>query len=165
MGKGAGGKQRLRMTRQRRVLLEVLEKAGTHPTADEIYRMVRRRLPHISLGTVYRNLELLSEKGLIGKLELGGTQRRFDGEMGGHYHVRCLNCGRVDDVPIKPATPLERAARRATDYRITGHRLEFVGLCARCKTDAADAAEGASRGKQKPGRAERGRRREGGGSA
>jgi len=142
MGKGAGEKQKLRMTRQRRVLLEVLAKAGTHPTADEIYRMVRRRLPHISLGTVYRNLELLSEKGIIGKLDLGGTQRRFDQERGLHYHVRCVRCGRVDDVPIKPAAGLERAARKATDYRITGHRLEFVGLCARCKTDAGAPAEG-----------------------
>jgi Fur family ferric uptake transcriptional regulator len=142
MKNAASEKQKLRMTRQRRVLLEVLEKAGIHPTADDIYRMVRRRLPHISLGTVYRNLELLCEKGVIRRVGLGGSQRHFDRERGLHYHVRCVRCGRVDDVPIKPAVGLERAARKATGYSITGHQVEFVGLCARCKTEAGAPAEG-----------------------
>ncbi len=66
------------MTRQRQVVLEAVRATDAHPTGDEVYRLARRKLPHISLGTVYRNLELLSEAGLIRKLELGGAARRFD---------------------------------------------------------------------------------------
>ena len=62
------------MTRQRRVILEALRGTTSHPTADEVYEMVRRRLPRISLGTVYRNLEILSGEGLVAKLEMAGTQ-------------------------------------------------------------------------------------------
>ena len=122
-----------RMTRQRRTIIEVLENVDTHPPADEVYEMVRRRLPHISLGTVYRNLDILSEHGLIRKLELGGSQRRFDGKVKNHYHIRCTRCGRVEDAPVEPLSKLEETLRGASDYEIVGHRLEFVGLCPRCK--------------------------------
>ena len=67
------GAQQLRMTQQRQVILEELRLCRSHPTADELYSRVRRRLPRISLGTVYRNLETLAERGLIRKMEVGGT--------------------------------------------------------------------------------------------
>jgi len=73
---------------------------------------------------------------MIQKLELGGNQRRFDGNTKNHYHVRCIRCGRVDDVPVEPVTMFEDALRKVSDYEIyeiTGHRLEFVGLCPQCK--------------------------------
>ncbi len=128
----AGGQAKLRMTRQRRAILEALAGMRTHPTAHEVHRMVRRRLPRISLGTVYRNLELLSERGLIGKLEAGGSRRRFDADVREHYHVRCLGCGRVADVSVRLPGSLEGKIRRASDYEIVGHRLEWVGLCPKC---------------------------------
>ncbi|MGB6838553.1 MAG: transcriptional repressor [Dehalococcoidia bacterium] len=124
------------MTRQRQVILEELGKVSSHPTADEVYEMVRQRLPRVSLGTVYRNLEMLSERGMIKKLELGGTRRRFDGNARDHYHVRCIRCGRLEDAPVEPVTAVEDALRRATDYEIIGHRLEFIGLCPQCKKRA-----------------------------
>ena len=89
----------MRMTRQRNVILEELRKVDTHPSADEVYDMVRRRLPRISLGTVYRNLEILSQNGRIQKLEIGGTQKRFDGNPANHYHLRCIHCDRLADAP------------------------------------------------------------------
>jgi len=112
--------------------MDVLENDKDHPPADEIYKRVRRRLPRISLGTVYRNLDLLAEHGMIGKLEFAGSQRRFDGKTDNHYHVRCTVCGRVEDAPLDPMTGLEDGLRDATDYEITGHRLEFIGLCPQC---------------------------------
>jgi len=142
MGKPRGPRTDLRMTRQRQAVLEALQRSEVHPTADEVYRIVRRRLPQISLGTVYRSLDMLSESGLIRALELGGAQKRFDAKTHPHYHARCLSCGRVEDVPIEPAIAMERAARRATDYTITGHRLEFVGLCSRCTTEEKGAGKG-----------------------
>ncbi|MDY7010982.1 MAG: transcriptional repressor [Planctomycetota bacterium] len=123
----------LRMTRQRRVILEELRKVTSHPTADAVYGMVRRRLPNISLGTVYRNLEILSETGMIQKLELGGSARRYDGNPKIHYHIRCVRCGQVSDLPVGTLSALDRAIRKGFGYEILGYRLEFVGLCPKCK--------------------------------
>jgi Fur family ferric uptake transcriptional regulator len=124
-----------RMTRQRRIILEELRGNRTHPTASDVYELVRRRLPQISLGTVYRNLELLSEQGLVRKLELGNSQRRFDAVTENHYHLRCVQCGRIEDAPIEPVMTLENAVRGASNYEIIGHRLEFMGLCPACRKD------------------------------
>ena len=124
------------MTRQRRVILEEIRKINAHPTADEVYERARRRLPRISLGTVYRNLETLSEWGMIQKLELGGTQKRFDGKVENHYHVHCIRCGTIEDAPMEPLTHIEKGLRRTSDYEIIGTRLEFIGVCPRCKKEA-----------------------------
>jgi Fur family ferric uptake transcriptional regulator len=123
------------MTRQRRVILEEFRKINAHPTADEVYEKARRRMPRISLGTVYRNLEVLSECGMIQKLQLGGTQKRFDGRMENHYHIRCIRCGHIEDVPTEPLTPIENTLRGMSDYEIIGTRLEFIGICPRCKEE------------------------------
>jgi len=122
----------LRMTRQRQVILQELRKVKTHPSADEVYEMVRRLLPRISLGTVYRNLEILSELGEIQKIEICGKLKRFDGNTRDHYHLRCLNCHRIDDVPENIHFDFSASLNSETGYAITGHRLEFVGLCPEC---------------------------------
>jgi len=129
----------LRMTRQRRIILEEFHTPGKHPTADEVYARVRKKLPNISLGTVYRNLDLLSQAGLIKKLRLGGRQKQFDGGLHRHYHVRCVRCGRISDVSADPFGDLDAAARSTSDFQILGHQLEFEGLCAKCKTAPDDA--------------------------
>ncbi len=123
----------LRVTKQRKVLLDELCKVYTHPTADELYQMARKRLPRISLGTVYRNLELMAENGMIQKLEVGGTQKRFDGNAAPHYHVRCLKCNRVDDLDLALEQDVEAQARQRTGYTILRHSLEFSGFCPDCR--------------------------------
>jgi len=126
------GKKTRRMTLQRKTILNILRQTNSHPSADEIYERVRKQLPRISLGTVYRNLEVLAGIGLIQKLELGGTIKRFDWNPNKHYHIRCLVCGRVDDAPIAPLNKLEDELYGATVFSIIGHRLEFEGLCPDC---------------------------------
>jgi len=130
----------LRMTRQRKVILEELRKVNTHPSADELYEMVRKRLPRISLGTVYRNLEILSESGNIQKLEPGCSLKRFDGNPSEHCHIRCVSCDRVADAPMTPDLEIDLEQVNPTDFKIIGHRLEFLGLCPRC-TDKSNPAE------------------------
>lgn len=132
--------QAQRMTCQRQIILEELRSVRTHPTADEVYQMVRKRLPRISLGTVYRNLDILAGWGKIQKLEVGGTQRRFDGTTASHYHVRCCSCGRVDDVEMEPLGDLQRRLQDQTDYELLGHRLEFIGICPVCRKQEATAS-------------------------
>ena len=125
--------RKTRKTHQRQVILEEIKKVVSHPTADEIYEMVRERVPRVSLGTVYRNLETLSESGVIGKIELGGAQKRFDGNPEDHYHIRCVNCGRLDDILPRPLPDIENAFYNSCDYQVTGHQLMLTGLCPKCK--------------------------------
>ena len=127
-----GSNQKYRTTSQRRVILEEIKKLNTHPTADEVYEMVRKRLPRISLGTVYRNLEILSTCGLIKKIGPVSSQMRFDGNTSNHYHIRCVYCGSLEDAPIETVEEIENRIREATDYTIMGHTLEFMGVCPEC---------------------------------
>ncbi len=131
---------KLRMTKQRQVILEELRKVKTHPTADDMYQMLRLRMPKISLGTVYRNLEILSETGIIQKLDVGGTQKRFDADISIHSHVRCMDCGRVADISVSPNYDLAAEAQKITDFEIYRHRLEFSGLCPECQMKKQAAA-------------------------
>ena len=133
-------KSNLRMTRQRKVILEELRKVNTHPSADELYEIVRNRQPRISLGTVYRNLEILSESGNIQKIEPGCSLKRFDGNPCEHYHIRCVSCGRVVDAPMTPGLEIDLEQVNSTDFTIIGHKLEFLGLCPQC-ADKSDPAE------------------------
>lgn len=126
------------MTRQRQTILTTIRQARSHLSADEIYELVRKQIPRISLGTVYRNLEVLADLGLIQKLELGGTIKRFDWDPDKHYHIRCLYCGRVDNAPIAPLNTLEDELYGATVFSIIGHRLEFEGLCPDCTKKEAE---------------------------
>ena len=120
-----------RVTRQRTILLEELRKVATHPTADDLYHIVRQRLPRISLGTVYRNLDLLAEQGAICKIESTGSSKRFDGDLRPHQHARCQKCGRVIDIMLPVPMPDTRDII-LPGFVITAVRLEFDGLCDTC---------------------------------
>jgi Fur family ferric uptake transcriptional regulator len=127
----------VRTTEQRTVILEELRKCRNHPGADELYLQVRRRLPHISLGTVYRNLELLAAQGIIQRLDSGPSQKRFDPEVKRHGHFRCTGCGAVEDLPFPVRLP--QPSRRHPWVRqrvITGGQAEYVGLCPSCAGSA-----------------------------
>lgn len=121
-----------RNTLQRQVVLEELKRLTSHPTAAELYEITRAHLPKISLGTVYRNLELLADNGVIQKLEIGGSEARFDGNPKRHYHVRCIHCDRVDDVHDLPEDFGKGEVKSLRGYKILGFRLEFTGVCPEC---------------------------------
>jgi len=122
----------MRLTSQRQVIFEELIKVKSHPTANEVYDMVRKRLPRIGLGTVYRNLNLLAELGIIRRLEVGGEQKLFDGDISPHYHILCIKCNRVDDIFIKMDRGLEKSAASCCDYKILDHHVQFSGICSKC---------------------------------
>ena len=122
----------MRLTNQRQVILEELKKVKSHPTANEVYDMVRKRLPRIGLGTVYRNLDLLAARGIIKKLEVGGEQKRFDGDISQHYHIRCVKCNRVEDIFIERDKRLENEAASCCNYKILDHHVQFSGICSKC---------------------------------
>jgi Fur family ferric uptake transcriptional regulator len=129
----------MRLTPQRQIILEELGKVTSHPTANEVYDMVRRRLPRIGLGTVYRNLELMADNGIILKLEVGGTQKRFDATVKPHYHIRCSSCGKVNDIEIAVQEQINEVAEKASNYKILGHHIEFSGICRNCMEKSREA--------------------------
>jgi Fe2+ or Zn2+ uptake regulation protein len=129
----------LRLTGPRRMILEVLRGTESHPTAEGVHRIVRRRLPRVSLGTVYRNLRLLVAEGLAA--ESPGPHARFDANMAGHHHFTCVPCGRIVDVDGPLAEPQAEALRvriaARTGLNITHQRIEFFGRCPQCRSTRA----------------------------
>ena len=123
----------VRNTKQRSIILEELRKVKSHPTADELYMMVRKRIPKISLGTVYRNLENLAEAGIILKLEYSEGQKRFDGNTMPHTHFRCTECSSVEDIPFNVNIPeINKRLTWTKTHEVEGARLEYFGLCPEC---------------------------------
>lgn len=139
-----------RMTRQRSVILDTLTRMRSHPTADELYAVVRRQLPSVSLGTIYRNLDVLARSGRVRKLESGGSQARFDAELEPHHHVRCGACGRLDDVAITRPSRVVRPERSMRGFSITGYRIEFEGLCPDCRAGDGAAVAHVTEGSETP---------------
>lgn len=134
-------KSQMRLTYQRKIILEELKNLGNHPTVDEVYLAVKKRLPRISMSTVYRSLEVLSKNGFIKKLEPIDTQKRFDDNVGVHYHFYCLNCGKIKDAPLheSESKEIEEAIKsiekviEKRGYKVNGYTLEFWGKCDHCE--------------------------------
>lgn len=122
----------LRLTRQRRVVLDAVREARGHPAADEIYEKARRVLPQISLGTVYRTLGVLRDAGVVEELHFEGAQGRYELQKDPHHHVVCRGCGRVEDLEANAFGELTSRAQATTAFQIEDHRLEFYGLCPSC---------------------------------
>ncbi len=127
----------LRMTNQREMILRDLKKSKGHLTADELYERVRKSMPRISLATVYRNLEILSEAGIIRKLEISGRQKRFDSIIEDHDHIYCVQCQQIENLDLDKSDMNVPTQERINGYDITGFRLEVSGLCPKCQKKTA----------------------------
>jgi Fur family transcriptional regulator, peroxide stress response regulator len=122
-----------RMTSQRLAILDELKKVTSHPSAQEIYVMVQKKMPNVSFGTVYRNLKLLEDLGFLQELNYGKSFSRYDGNPDNHYHILCENCGRMDDIPLDVSKKLDKETSDATGYSVKAHRIEFYGKCPECR--------------------------------
>jgi Fe2+ or Zn2+ uptake regulation protein len=124
---------RTRETRQHALIYAIVASTETHPTADWVYARARERMPRLSLGTVYRNLQRLAAEGRIRAIDAWGKTTRWDADLSTHHHFVCTACGAIHDVP-KPEGEDARiaASLRLPGFTITGHRLELEGLCASC---------------------------------
>lgn len=122
-----------RNTKQKEAILKYLRDTKSHPTADMIYEVMRKEMPRISKGTVYRNLKVLEENGQISELKLKDTIARYEGKKGKHYHFRCDNCGRVFDIDEPVDKDIDERVAKRTGFKVTRHQLEFRGLCKDCQ--------------------------------
>jgi Fur family peroxide stress response transcriptional regulator len=122
-----------RQTRQRELVYRIVASTSGHPTADWIYAEARKLLPSVSLGTVYRNLQVLDREGRLRAIDSWGKPTRYDADLSDHYHFVCLGCGSISDLP-KPPDGESRLAPlvRARGFVVTGHKLEFEGYCPDC---------------------------------
>ncbi len=122
-----------RRTRQREILIELLERKNWHPSAEELHQIVQREIPAISLGTIYRNMEKLAKKGAITVIEEAGLHLRYDGNPKPHYHIKCLGCGLLSDVPDGAVKWVENPLLDMPDFTVTGHKIMFSGFCSKCR--------------------------------
>ena len=123
-----------RYTIQRSLVLEAVKGSGRHVTADEVYERISKEHPDISRGTVYRNLNLLSDIGEIRKVEMPGGAALFDRVCHDHYHAKCIKCGRVFDVAMEYIPDLESNIKDTQGFVFTGHDIIFKCLCRECNT-------------------------------
>lgn len=119
-------------TSQRVAVFDYLSGVEHHPTAEEVYRAVRRKLPKISLATVYKNLEKLVECGVASKLTYGDASARYDIRTDHHYHTRCLVCGSVQDFDSAEGAELLRRIAPDDGFTVKDYRLELLGHCRKC---------------------------------
>lgn len=122
----------LRYSRQREAIKEFLMTRKDHPTADVIYQNVRLEYPNISLGTVYRNLTLLSDLGEILRLRLDDGTDHFDADISNHYHFICRDCGAIIDLEMDTIASINDVAGKQFSGEIVGHVAYFYGKCANC---------------------------------
>ncbi|MCP4583248.1 MAG: transcriptional repressor [candidate division Zixibacteria bacterium] len=122
-----------RLTRQRMIILEELSKVKSHPPADKLYQMVRKRVENISFGTVYRNLRILKELDLISELNFGENFSRYDANPENHQHFVCTKCGQVYDIDKRIQVNYEGATVHEREIQINDFSLEFYGICHKCK--------------------------------
>ncbi len=127
----------MRYSHQRERIYRAVCESELHPTANMVYESLHAEMPKLSLGTVYRNLNQLSDAGRLKKIPLPDGSCRFDKTTMSHSHIVCECCGQVADVMLPVLEPLERAVERETAYALKSYDVVLRGLCGCCrKTDA-----------------------------
>ncbi|MBY0523399.1 MAG: transcriptional repressor [Gemmataceae bacterium] len=134
--RGRCGELGLSLTPQRLAIYQVLASDDSHPGAEDIYRRIKPDLPSLSLGTVYRTLELFEEHGLVSRVHAFGDQARFDANLDSHHHLVCIRCRRVIDFQDAQLERLPVKPEGLNGFRVLTHRIHLLGVCHRCQTDA-----------------------------
>lgn len=127
------------MTPQRHAILTYLLETMTHPTADEIYKALAQQFPTMSVATVYNNLRVFREAGVLRELSYGDQSSRFDANLSEHYHAVCKACGKITDFHFPPLFEAEKTAEREVGFVVEGHRMEVYGICPECSKHPAQS--------------------------
>lgn len=114
-------------------ILELVKSTEAHPTASWVYDKLRGEFPSVAQGTVYRNLNILVSENFIKSIQFDDSTDHFDANTGKHYHFICEKCGAIRDLQIPFDPSLEHLVEEHTEYKINNHRLDFYGLCEKCK--------------------------------
>ena len=130
--------KKLRKSKQRDRILQVLQNTRSHPTVNWIYDELKPEFPNLSLGNVYRNLNILVEQGLVERLDFGSTFDRYEAKIDPHIHFVCESCGAIYDIdaPRSLDSALLRHVEEKTDFEVTRQRMEVFGICSACRSEA-----------------------------
>lgn len=120
-------------SQQRNCILNIVVSNPIHPTAEQVYDIARKTYPKISLGTVYRNLNQLSEHGILKKICSSYGSVRFDGRTDAHFHMNCTSCGRVFDVELCELLSLNEKIKNSCGFEVTEYEISIQGICAECQ--------------------------------
>lgn len=123
----------LKYSKQRELILKTLQEYAIHPTADVLYAKIKTKAPEISLATVYRNLNLLAENGVIKKIEGLDNAAHFDHNMHRHYHLLCTECQQVFDIPADVLPMIDKNVAQKTGMMIESYDISFRGICPKCQ--------------------------------
>jgi Fur family peroxide stress response transcriptional regulator len=121
----------IKLTPQRMAILEFLKDNKNHPSAEEIYRVVKQKYPMMSFSTVYNTLEALKKKGNLIELTIDPARRRYDPDTGYHHHLICKQCRKIVDINADFSIDIPEADR--AHFEIEGNHVEFYGVCPSCK--------------------------------
>lgn len=125
----------MRYSKQRQEILNIVMNSYDHPTAMMIYKRMKNIIPNISLGTVYRNLNILSQKGLIKKISMKDGNDRFDKTVINHNHMYCKYCGKVIDIKAKLNSKQIKKIENETGFKITNCNFNIDGICFECQKE------------------------------
>jgi Fur family ferric uptake transcriptional regulator len=139
-------KEGFKVTPQRKLLLEILQKSEGHLSAEDIFEEIRASQPNVSFGTVYRNLGILCDLGVVTQLYFKDGRSRFEISSGHHHHLVCLDCGNAIDVPMCPFSKTISDTAIANNFFIKHHNFEVYGYCGECREKEEETKEEA-RGK------------------
>lgn len=123
-----------KVTPQRLAIYDVLVNTKEHPSAEMIFNKLQPAYPTMSLATVYKTIEILKEMGMVQALNVGEDSFRYDADISDHAHIRCLTCGRVDDLHGIDHSEFSSAVEKSTAYRLTGQQFYFFGQCPACQS-------------------------------
>ncbi|MBN1561872.1 transcriptional repressor [candidate division KSB1 bacterium] len=126
-------KKKFRTSKQRNRMLQLLRATDSHPTAEWLYEKLKMEFPRLSLGTVYRNLSLLIDMGLVKKIHFGSSFDRFEANTAPHYHLICERCGKIFDFDLPVDKDILEHAKQRTTFAIRYHKIEFYGICESCR--------------------------------
>ncbi len=137
-----------RNSKQRRKIFELIRVSRSHPTAQRVYDALKKDTPSLSLGNVYRNIHILIEEGKITGRAYGDGIEHYDAITDAHYHFICSSCGEVIDFPMPIKEVITREAQEISTHFISGHTIQFHGICEQCRKSGMNTTEQKSKGER-----------------
>jgi Fe2+ or Zn2+ uptake regulation protein len=123
---------KFRKSKNRDMILEFITNSKSHPTADMVYISLKKKIPSLSVGNVYRNLNILIEQNFIRKVEVKEQQERFEAICEPHYHFICEGCGAILDLEMPIQNDLNKKLQKISNLKVNRHQLTFFGCCDSC---------------------------------
>ncbi|MGO9169296.1 MAG: Fur family transcriptional regulator [Candidatus Sulfotelmatobacter sp.] len=130
--KGSDKRPPYRRSKQRERILALLRSTDAHPTANWLFGKLKKEFPHLSIGTIYRNIGILVQQGLIGRIAFGSTFDRLDANVTEHHHFICERCDAIIDLKLSIGRGLDKQVPTSEGFEVHRHTVEFYGLCPKC---------------------------------